>query len=169
MLDAIKEIKNKKELGDLDEGFIKNRIKDYLKSKKVDFSNKKSKSYKKFFKDMRKKLREVYGSFKSVKGRRDKEFYEIILKEACGAKSILNLGCGLDPLEFPFKDFKYYACDISHENIKKVNNYFKDNKINGKAFIFNLVDEDFKKLPEVDLVFIFRVLESLEAIKKDIS
>ena len=169
MLDIVKELKNKKELRDLDGGFIKNRIEDYLKLKKVDFSNKKSKSYKEFFKDIRKKLRDVYGSFKIVKCKRDKKFYKIIFKETCGAKKILNLGCGLDPLEFPFKDFEYYACDISHDNIKKVNDYFKKNKIKGKAFIFNLVDEDVKKLPKAEIVFIFRVLESLEAIKKDIS
>ena len=165
MLSIVKELKNKKELKDLDEGFILNRIKEY--PKKVDFSNKRSKEYKEFFKEMRKKLREVYGSFKSVKNKRDKEFYEIILKD-CSAKKILNLGCGLDPLEFPFEGYEYNACDISHDNIKKVKDYFKKKSISGKSFIFDLMD-DVSKLPKADIVFIFRVLESLESIKKNIS
>jgi len=166
MLSIIKDLKSKKELKDLDNKFILNRIKEY--PKKIDFSNKRSKEYKEFFKEMRKKLREVYGRFKIVKNKRDKKFYELVLED-CGAKKILNLGCGLDPLEFPFRDFEYNACDISQENVKEVNDYLKKNKINGKAFIFNLVDEDIYKLPKADVVFIFRVLESLEAIKKDIS
>jgi len=163
MLSVIKDLKSKKELKDLDDNFILNRIKEYPK---IDFSNKRSKEYKEFFKEMRKKLRDVYGVFKIVKGKRDKEFYEIILKD-CSAKKILNLGCGLDPLEFPFKNYEYNACDISHDNVKKVNDYFKKKGINGKAFIFDLVDD--VNLPKSDIVFIFRVLESLEAIKKNIS
>lgn len=164
MLSVIKDLKSKKELKDLDDKFILNRIKE----SSIDFSNKRSKEYKEFFKEMRKKLREVYGVFKIVKSKRDKKFYELVLK-GCGAKKILNLGCGLDPLEFPFKDYEYYACDISHDNVDKINDYFKKNKIKGKAFIFNLVDDEINKLLKTDIVFIFRVLESLEAIKKNIS
>ena len=58
---------------------------------------------------------------------------------------------------------------MSYDSIKKINNHFKANKINGKAFIFNLIDDDLDKLPKVELCFMLKLLESLELIKRNIS
>ena len=45
----INELKSKKELKNLDDNFIKNRIKEYLAKNKVYLSNKRSKSYELMF------------------------------------------------------------------------------------------------------------------------
>ena len=142
MLDFIKKIKSKKELRDLDKNFIENIIKNYkLKN----------------FKRIRRDLRRVYGMFKGLRYTRDKKVYELIFKITGKPKSVLDLGCGYAPLHFPFKNINYYCCDVGHD-------YVKD-----KGFVFDLLHDDYDKLPKVDVVFLFKVLESLEYFKKDIS
>ena len=158
----VKDIKRKKELRDLDEDFLRNRIKE---SYKGDF-NKKSKEYKKFFKNIRKGLRESYGVFKNVREERDKDVYKKIFEITGKPKSVLDLGIGYS--KFPFKDIIYYGCDIGKDYIKECNEYLKRNKIKGKCFVFDLLG-DVKKLRKVDVVFLFKVLESLEIFKKNIS
>ena len=82
----------------------------------------------------------------------------------------MDLGCGLEPLSYT-KTYptKYYCYDINEDEVDTLNKFFKRNDINGKAFVFNLVDNNVEKLPKVDLCLIFKVLESLEAIKRNIS
>ena len=158
----VEDVKSKKELKDLDENFLKSRIKELYKGN----FNKKSKEYKKFFKEIRKKLREVYGGFKNIKESRDKEIYAKIFSITGKPKKVLDLGCGYS--KFPFKDIEYYGCDIGKDYVERCNEYLKKNKIKGKCFIFDLLG-DVKKLKKVDIVFLFKVLESLEAFKKNIS
>ena len=136
----INKVKDKKGLRDLDEGFLKNIIDRYTD-----------------FKEIRKDLRKVYGMFKTVKYARDDKVYDLIFEKTGKPKSVLDLGCGYSPLHFPFKDIKYYCADIGGD-------YVKD-----KGFIFDLIHEDYDKLPKVDVVFLFRVLESLEFFKRNIS
>ena len=50
-----------------------------------------------------------------------------------------------------------------------IRNFFKQNKIKGKVFAFNLLKDDYSKLPKADICFLFKVLESLESIRKNIS
>tara|TARA_Y100000034_G_C6885465_1_gene406510 strand:- start:1178 stop:1774 length:597 start_codon:yes stop_codon:yes gene_type:complete len=136
----IENIKDKKELRDLDEGFLKNIISKYND-----------------FKEIRKDLRKVYGMFKGVKYNRDDKVYDLIFEKTGKPKKVLDLGCGYSPLHFPFKDIKYYCADIG-------NDYVKD-----KGFIFDLIHDDYNRLPKVDVVFLFRVLESLEFFKRNVS
>ncbi len=164
----LKDLKKKKELKDLDDNFILKRIKDYLRENSIP-DNKKSKEYKKIFKDLRRILRRVYGVFRVIKEKRNLEFYKFIFNKY-KAKKILDLGCGLDPLYYA-KGFnlEFYAADISGDIIKKINNYFKKNNVEGNAFVFNLADEDLDKLPEADICLMLKLLESLELVKKNIS
>ena len=138
----LEKIKSKKELRDLDEGFLSRLLKIY---KKEDF------------KKVRRDLRRVYGMFKKLKYKRDGRAYDMIFEITGKPKSVLDLGCGYSPLYFSFKDIKYYYADIGHD-------YIKD-----KGFIFDLLNDDYNKLPEVDVVFLFKVLESLEFFKRNIS
>ena len=164
----IQDLKKKKELQDLDNSFIEARIKGYLKEKEVP-SNKKSKEYKKIFKDLRRLLRKSYGMFKVIEEKRDLNFYKLVFNKL-KPKKMLDLGCGLEPLYYTrLIKAEFYAADISNDIINTLNEHFKINKIKGKAFIFNLVDEDLNNLPEVDLCFMLKLLESLELIKKNIS
>ncbi|MBU2634495.1 MAG: hypothetical protein KJ674_04590 [Nanoarchaeota archaeon] len=157
----IEDVKSKKELKDLDEGFLGERVREIYKGK----FNKKNKDYKKFFKEIRKKLRETYGGFKRVREERV-EVYDKIFEITGRPKSVLDLGCGYH--KFPFKDIEYYGCDIGKDYIDECNKHLKKNKIKGKCFVFDLLG-DVKKLKKVDVVFIFKVLESLEVFEKDIS
>ena len=141
-MDIIEKIKSKKELKDLDDRFIERILNKY---KKIDF------------KKARRDLRKAYGMFKRVKYKRDKKAYEIIFRITGRPKEVLDLGCGHSPFYFPYKDIKYYCADIGHE-------YIKD-----KGFIFDLLHDDYSRLPKVDVVFLFKVLESLEHFKRNIS
>lgn len=136
----IQKVKDKKGLRDLDEDFLRRMFNDYSD-----------------FKEIRKDLRKVYGMFKGVKYRRSDKVYDIIFNITKKPKNVLDLGCGYSPLHFPFKDIKYYCADIGKD-------YIKD-----RGFVFDLLYDDYDKLPKVDVVFLFRVLESLEFFKRNVS
>src|SRR3989344_2656576 len=166
--DLIRELKRKKELKDLDDNFIASRIKEYLKGNKVP-ENKRSKEYEIIFKDLRRILRKTYGMFRVFNEKHDLEFYNLIFNKF-KPKKVLDLGCGIDPLCYA-KEFnlEFYAADISKDIIKKIKDYFRKNKINGKAFVFNLADNDLDNLPKSDICLMLRLLESLELVKRNIS
>lgn len=184
--EAVKDLKQKKELSDLDDNFVKNRIIEYIKEKHLGgkFKEKqfhRTSVYDAMFKDLRRKLHESYGVFRSdsfkehhsVKERLVyyKEIYYKIFSITGKPKKILDLGCGLNPLSYKYLGCKpyYYAADISNFDVQEVNKFFKLNKIKGKAFVFNLIDDSYKELPKANVCFLFKVLESLESIKKNIS
>jgi hypothetical protein len=83
----------------------------------------------------------------------------------------MDLGCGLGPLNYAkiYPKLEYYCYDINDKEIKELNNFFEKNKINGKASIFSLIDNNLDNLPKTDLCLILKVLESLESIKKNFS
>ena len=164
----IQNLKKKKELNDLDENFIRVIIKDYLKDREIPI-NKKSKEYKKIFKDLRKILRKTYGVFRVIKEKRNLDFYKLFFNKI-KPKKILDLGCGLNPLEYAkLINAKFYCLDISKNIINEMTNYFKKNKIKGEAFIFNLLNQDLDRLPKVDLCLMLKLLESLELTKRNFS
>ena len=141
-MELIEKIKAKRELRDLDEGFLKRILNKYKEND---------------FKRIRKDLRRVYGMFKNIRYERDNKVYELIFKITGKPKSVLDLGCGYSPMHFPFNDIKYYCADIGYD-------YIKD-----KGFIFDLLSDDYSKLPKSDVVFLFKVLESLEYFRRNIS
>ena len=160
-----KKLKSKKELQDIDDSFLIARINESA----ILNLNHRSKAFKLKFKELRKKLREVYGVFRQVKEHRDVEVYNKIINET-QANIILDLGCGLEPLNYAKQgNLTYYCADISKNIVKEINKYFKYNNIKGKAFLFSLVDNNLDKLPKVDLCLALKLLESLETIKKGIS
>jgi 16S rRNA (guanine(1405)-N(7))-methyltransferase len=190
--EIIKDVKRKKELRELDDEFIKNRILEY-DFKFSKFKNyeelKKSKEFKLFFKDLRRKLRIIYGMYWFKISKKDdfskllrkhpstkerinyyNEIYNKIFEITGKPKKILDLGCGLNPLSYNHLNVKaeYFACDIGRE-VDIVKEFFKKNKIRGKAFKFDLISGDYSKLPKADVCFLFKVLESLESIKRNIS
>ena len=182
----VQEIKKKDELKNLEESFIKERISDYTKKNSINLESldKRSSAYKELFKTIRKKCFEVYGLFKQkskdtleehISSKERLEFYPRIYKEIFAItgkpKTILDLGCGLNPLSY--KELgckpKYYASELSNEDCNTIKEFFKENKIKGDVFAFDLLKEDYSTLPKVDVCFLFKVLESLEAIKRNIS
>src|SRR3989344_3666454 len=170
----IQEIKTKKELRDIDDGFIEARVKEYLDKNHISFEGdyeklKRRLQFKKMFKEIRRKCRFVYGAFQDVKERRSLMVYKKIFEFT--GDSILDIGCGEAPFEYCLLDKtkKYYLCDIDNKLVVRLNEFMKKNKINGKAFVFNAVDDGLDKLPKADSVFLLKALEGFEAVEKNIS
>lgn len=101
--------------------------------------------------------------------------YEEVYKKILYPKpqKILDLAAGLNPLSFPWMKLKkvdYIASELSSEDCKFINDYFKIMKkfgLNGKVMQLDLLDKC--KLPKVDICFLFKTLDSLESLKKNIS
>ncbi len=173
--DIIQDIKRKKELKDLDDSFVRVRIENYLLKNKLEISDtdfkRRTKKYIKLFKNIRKELRVIYGVFRNVKADRDLNIYEQIFSLIGNFNSLIDLGSGLNPLEYIKlnKKARYYCCDVNDKEINIIKNYLKRNNITGDAIIFDLVYDDISKLPEVDIVFLLRVLESIEHYERNIS
>ena len=98
------------------------------------------------------------------------EIYQKIFEITGKPTSILDLGCGLNPLSFPFMNLEkinYYAYDIDNADIFLLNDYFFSikEKITGKAETINLstIEEDeIKKLPKTDVCFMFKLVDVLD-------
>jgi len=155
----------------------------------------KSKEFKSLLKEIRGKLHEVYGVFdlgvkdlkrfdgsadwhkrilkrhKSTYERVDDyEFiYDEIFRRVGKAGSVLDLGCGLNPLSYRFinRKLKFYCCDVSQKDVDFLNEYFKVSGISGKAFACDLTE--IRSLPKSDICFVFKLLDSLESLKKGVT
>lgn len=96
------------------------------------------------------------------------KLYREIFKITGKPKKILDLGCGLNPVSYPYMgldELRYYAYDIDKEDCNFLNQYFslmkKYSRLKGKAYVVNLKNS-FKKLPKADVCFMFKVLDPLE-------
>lgn len=189
MEEIIKKIKEKKEFSNLENSIIETLIKIQMKRKKYNLEKKAK--VKELVKDIRAILRKKYSSFsgelKNAELLLKQRKYEEILKlhkstsERLGIyrelyskifsltgkpKVILDLACGINPLSavyFDFKGFEYFAYDLSKQDIEIVNEFFKNEGINGRAYIVNLLS--FSDFPESDVCFIFKSLDILEPAK----
>lgn len=161
--EVVEEIVRKKELKDIDRDFVSKIVEKEFGG--VDLENKKGKKYKEKFKRVREKLRKAYGVFKEVREKRGERVYDEIFDRIGEVKSVLDIGCGLSSLDFPFDKYKvkYYACDISKKDVEKIRGEVS------KAFVFDLVYGNYSKLPKADVCFCFKVLEGLEYFEKGIS
>lgn len=88
-------------------------------------------------------------------------------------KSILDIGAGINIFSFPWMNLNkvtYTALEFSRKDCLFLEEYFKImNKfgLNGKAIKRNLLkDRDF---PKADVVFLFKILDTLESLKKGVS
>jgi len=91
----------------------------------------------------------------------NKELYKKIFKITKKPKKILDLGCGLNPIYFPYKNIEYIAVDTNKQALKKVKKHFKKNKISGKVLNLNITSPSIKKIKDIDIVFSFKVLDAL--------
>lgn len=97
--------------------------------------------------------------------------YELLYKklfEITGKpKIILDLGCGLNPLSFPWmglKGVQYYAVDINNEDLELVENYFG---IIGEECCIKRIDLQKRnamltRFPKADVCFLFKVLGGID-------
>ena len=210
----IRDIRRKKELKELNEEFIREHLFKYLQQEtKITNSlvknfNQKSAYYKKVIKEVRARLRRLYGLFRieedsdnrrelvdelvqSSKNKR-KEIIEKILKTHSSTKerlkcyeklyhkmfsltgkpkSIIDLGCGINPFSISLmklKKLKYYAYDLSIEEIEGLNRYFKllhkENKsFIGKAGILDVMNwVKLSKHEVMDICLLFKMTDVLD-------
>ncbi|RLI99238.1 MAG: hypothetical protein DRP08_07380, partial [Candidatus Aenigmatarchaeota archaeon] len=97
------------------------------------------------------------------------EVYRKIFDVTGKPKTILDLGCGLNPFSIPYMGIKprYYAFDISDAEAKFIQEYFDKFGIKGRAVSVDLFEAE--KFPKADVCFMFKLLDTLESQKRDVS
>lgn len=106
-----------------------------------------------------------------------KEIYERIFTWH-KPKKIADLACGYNPLSYPIMTDtlgyspEYFACDLNPEDMEFLQEFFNRSDFPAKAKAYDLLDQKFLQDPDLissDMVFLFKTLDSLEHVKKDIS
>lgn len=99
----------------------------------------------------------------------EKDFFQQTLAPFSPVESILDLACGLNPLNYSFmplaNDCRYFACDIYQDMVAYLNHFFTHFSINGKAEICDLVHN----IPEqkVQVALLLKTIPCLEQIDKN--
>jgi len=106
------------------------------------------------------------------------EVYKRIFKDI-KKSSVIDLGSGINGLSYGFFEnlkinVNYIAVEAVGQLVGLMNLVFEKNKIKGKAFHFSLFDlekikELIKKQPKPRIVFLMKVIDSLESLKRDYS
>jgi hypothetical protein len=163
----VSEIKKKKSLSVLSSDVVKSEIVKYAHKHEMTLENLSNKDVKIIVQDVRAILRKMTGSFvaedekhKSTEERQD--FYPILINKIkeLNPSSILDLGCGLNPLKVAKQGVYYYAYDIDEKSINLVESFFNKNKIKGEAKVVDIRQES--TFPRVDLCLIFKVLDVID-------
>ncbi|MCA9485894.1 MAG: hypothetical protein KC506_03560 [Nanoarchaeota archaeon] len=181
-LKLLQKIKEKKELSGMADIVVLKNLDDYIKKYKINLDKIPPSQIKIMIKEIRADLRKLTGRFqKNIKKRKNlQENFNEVLKTHTSTherlsfypglkaiiskekpKSILDLGCGLNPLALASKGTKYYASDIKEDELEIVDAFFKKNKIPGKTFIYDLRNPE-EELPQADICLIFKVLDILD-------
>ncbi len=118
---------------------------------------------------------ELLKTHRSTKERHEiyPELYSELFRITGKPHRLLDLGCGLNPLSFPWmhlSDIEYTAVELSKEDASFINQYFKLKHIAGKAIALNLI-KDHAQLHKLsaDVCFMFKLLDSLEAVEQGVS
>lgn len=173
----IKKIKEKKSLNNLDDKLVLEKLENYLikNNIKIENLNERSANFKKIVKELRNDLNRTYGCFNlddkfslesnsSTKERMKiyPRLYENIFKITGKPETIVDLSCGFNPLSYSYINFKpkFIVSELNENDCKRLENYFKDNKIDGKVLQIDLTK--FNKLPEGEICFLFKVLDIIE-------
>ncbi len=182
--ELVNAIKQKKELSGLADKLVTDILENYLKKHKITIQNISSRDKKIIIKEVRLQLRNLAGRFqKSIKKRIDlleKNKIEELLKthsstlerinfypelksliEKLNIKSILDIGCGLNPIALASQDIEYYASDINEEDLKLIELFFRKNNIKGKVFFYDISSLS-NNLPKADLCILFKILDIIE-------
>lgn len=167
----VNEIKKKRELRGISDEFVENALLAHLKKNNLSLPLS-AKSEKLIIKDIRSYLRSKTGRFVSHEDTLELAEKHVSTKERLPsykdlqdlvnrvhASSILDLGCGLNPLFLAKPGIKYYAYDIREDNIHELNSFFKKNNLPAIAKVADITKIDF---PETDLCLILKVLDVIE-------
>jgi len=98
------------------------------------------------------------------------EIYKRIFEITGKPISILDIASGLNPMSIIFMgitNVKYVAMELTQEDCDFLKDYFEIMHINGTAIKMNLIEQ--QDFPKTDVCFVFKALDSLEAIERNIS
>lgn len=162
-MDLLYKIKNKKELGGIDDSFVIETLQ-YIQRKYPKAKEKE------LIKRTREILRRKIGSFNtdsispagshlSVKERQ--RYYDEFKSKvySLNPKSILDIGCGLNPLALAKPGVYYIATDINASNLNVIDEFFRKNKISGETLALDATKAVF---PEADLALLLKVVDLLD-------
>ncbi len=184
------EIRHKKELRGISDAFVRKEI-DRTLMQEPRFNivlqrwNPRAAIHKQLVKNVRERLRKVYGLFRVSEGGLTLEthpstrergsfypkLYQHIFAVTGKPQVILDLGCGLNPLSIPLmklKELTYYGHDLSETEIKVLNSFFRElqarnARFRGIASVLDITNiEDVRKLPPADIAFLFKVTDVLD-------
>jgi hypothetical protein len=103
--------------------------------------------------------------------------YERLLNNLPSKVSILDLGAGVNGLSYNYfkelgKKVKYIGVEAIGQIVNIINDYFKREKIPGQMLHLSLFETDkiyelVKETPKPKVVFLFKVIDSLEKIERD--
>jgi 16S rRNA (guanine(1405)-N(7))-methyltransferase len=97
-----------------------------------------------------------------------KTFFQQALSSLEPIHSVLDLACGLNPLNLPWMplaaDFSYSACDIYNDMVTFLNSFFAHFRVNGSAFTCDLT----QSIPQqpVQVALLLKTIPCLEQIDK---
>ena len=184
MQSLIKKIKQKKELSGITDKIVSELLLDYLKKYSISLKNISPKQTKIIIKEIRSQLRTISGQFQKGAKNREKlletdsiqqllkthsstaerlEFYpelKSIIKRL-KVTSILDIGCGLNPIALANSGLTYYASDIKEDELSLIKRFFKKNKIKGKLFVQDLTKSSLN-FPKTDICLILKVLDTID-------
>lgn len=163
----IEKIKQKQELRGINDSYIKSVIEKYLKKHNLSpeiLKNLRRKEIKLFVKDIRAQLRLVAGQFTKITEKERASNYSKVREiiNSLNPRSILDIGCGLNPLFLASPGIEYYALDINNSFLNKINSFFKEKEIKGRAFFCDIREIKPLVLPKVDLCLILKVFDVIE-------
>lgn len=96
------------------------------------------------------------------------ELYTAIFSVTGPVSSLLDIGCGLNPIALPFMQLTdgavYHACDVNLSTVALVNAYFARLGRPQTAFGYDVLSGG--ALPPADLVYLFKLLPLLEQQEK---
>jgi len=184
LFSLVKRIKEKKELSGLSGSVVKDCLESYLEKHRINIEKLTKQDLKLIVKEVRAELRFISGQYrKSLKDRpkllkknnlnellnthsstsERLKFYHLIKNKIhkLGIKSILDLGCGLNPIALASPDLIYYASDVKEDELSLIAQFFKQRKINGKTFVFDL-RKPIMNLPKTDICILFKVLDVID-------
>jgi len=177
-------IKQKKELQNISNSLILGILLDKIKKNKINISLLAKNDIKVLIKEVRAELRKFVGQFqispkKKAAFLNENNFSEILkvhsstkerinfypqiidLLNKLKIKSILDLGCGINPIAIASKSLFYNASDINNSDLDVVKAFFAKNNIDGKVFVHDL-RADNSSLPKADMCLLFKVLDTIE-------
>lgn len=118
--------------------------------------------------------RERIGNYEDIYGRIFNEF-----RRSNKKINVVDLGAGVNGFSYPyFKNLglnvNYFAIESVGQFVNLTNYFFEKEKINGKSFHFSLFEKEkvlglLKKINGTKIVFLFKVLDCLEMVKKNYS